>query len=79
MTQAERAHLAKVAELGCILCRTLGMRETPATNHHLREGQGMSQRASHFLAVPLCREHHLGRTGLHGLGRRGVLSALQAR
>jgi hypothetical protein len=30
----------------------------------------MRQRASHFLAVPLCAEHHLGRIGLHGLGRR---------
>jgi hypothetical protein len=70
MTQAERAHLEKVAALGCILCRVLDLGETPAQNHHLREGQGMSQRASHLLAIPLCREHHTGRSGLHGLGRR---------
>ena len=31
----------------------------------------MSQRGSHFLAIPLCREHHMGRTSLHGLGRGG--------
>jgi hypothetical protein len=26
----------------------------------------MSQRASDFLVVPLCREHHQGKTGIHG-------------
>jgi hypothetical protein len=70
MTAAEQAYLAKVAALGCILCRVLGYHETPAQIHHVREGHGMSQRASHFLAVPLCAEHHLGKLGFHGLGRR---------
>ena len=70
MTQAERAHLAKVAELGCILCRTLGLGETKAERHHLREGQGVGQKASHFLTVPLCQEHHRGKIGFHGLGQR---------
>ena len=31
----------------------------------------MSQRASNFLVVPLCPEHHTGNSGLHGLGERG--------
>jgi hypothetical protein len=69
-TAAEQAHLAKVATLGCILCQALGYGATPAQIHHVREGQAMSQRASHFLSVPLCAEHHQGRVGLHGLGRR---------
>lgn len=57
---------AQVANLGCILCRHLDLGETPATLHHVREGQGMSQRSSDFLVVPLCKEHHQGKTGVHG-------------
>lgn len=71
MTNAERHYLRRVAELGCMLCRWLELGETPAGIHHVREGQGMSQRASHFLVVPLCREHHQGSSGLHGLGEGG--------
>lgn len=50
---------SRVAELGCLICRA------PAMLHHVREGQGMSQRASDWLVVPLCREHHQGRSGIH--------------
>ncbi len=71
MKSAEKEYLNRVASLGCILCRELGYGETPATIHHPREGQGMSQRASNWLAIPLCPEHHQGATGLHGLGTRG--------
>lgn len=30
----------------------------------------MSQRASNYLTVPLCPEHHQGATGVHGLGTK---------
>lgn len=30
----------------------------------------MSQRASNWLAIPLCPEHHQGDSGLHGLGTK---------
>jgi len=70
-TKAEKAHMDRVARLGCILCRHLGYGETPAELHHVREGQGMGQRASNFLVVSLCPEHHRGQNGLHGLGTRG--------
>ena len=69
---AERRYLGKVAALGCILCRHLGMRQESATTvHHIKEGQGLSQRAEHWLTVPLCHDHHLGANGLHGLGTKG--------
>ena len=68
---AERRYLGRVAELGCCLCRHLGLGTTPAQIHHIKEGQGLSQRAEHWLAVPLCREHHLGESGLHSLGTKG--------
>ena len=64
-TELERQHMGLVAELGCLLC------SSPAEVHHIREGQGMSQRASNWLTVPLCPEHHRGSSGLHGLGERG--------
>lgn len=59
---------SKVADLGCILCRHLGYGETPANLHHVREGQGMSQRASDWLVVPLCHRHHQGADGIHSAG-----------
>ena len=62
--------MGKVAELGCILCQHLGLGATPANVHHIREGQGMSQRASNFLTIPLCPAHHQGNVGLHGLGTK---------
>lgn len=61
----EKRHMDRVAALGCLLCGQ------PAQLHHVREGQGMSQRASNFLVVPLCEPHHTGSAGLHGLGGRG--------
>jgi hypothetical protein len=67
VTNAERAHLGRVAALGCALCRRLGYIGTPAQVHHLRAGNpGLSQRASHFLAIPLCEQHHTGPQGIHG-------------
>lgn len=56
---------SKVADIKCVLCLHLGYGETPATLHHVREGQGMSQRSSDWLVVPLCKEHHQGNTGIH--------------
>lgn len=69
-TAAEKRHLTRVAESGCALCRHLGMGHTPAEVHHPRFSEGMAQRASHWLAIGLCSEHHRGATGLHGLGTR---------
>jgi hypothetical protein len=70
-TKTESTYMGKVARIGCILCKHLGYDGTPAEVHHIREGQGMSQRASNFLVVPLCPEHHRGNSGVHGLGERG--------
>lgn len=70
MTKAERAHLNKLAYMGCILCNRLGYPGTPAEIHHIRTGTGAGRRASHFDAIPLCPEHHRGNNGLHGMGRK---------
>ena len=65
-TKAEKRYMNRVAELGCVVCRMLGYGSTPAQLHHVREGQGMAQRAQNWLVVPLCPEHHQGKTGVHG-------------
>lgn len=65
MTTKEKAWMDRVAQLGCICCQHFGQGATPATLHHVREGQGMSQRAKHWLVVPLCKHHHQGNEGIH--------------
>ena len=65
MKQAERKHLTAVAELGCIVCYNMGYPDSPACIHHIRAGQGMSQRASHYETIPLCPTHH--QHGGHGV------------
>jgi hypothetical protein len=60
MNAKEKIHLNKVARLGCYCCRVDGDGEVPAMIHHIREGKGMGQRASHFETIPLCEGHHQG-------------------
>ena len=57
---AEKKHMSRVASLGCLICHQ------PAQIHHIREGQGMSQRASNWLVIPLCPDHHTGHLSIHG-------------
>lgn len=48
MKKAEREHLNKVAELGCVACYVqAGVWGTPGEIHHLRAGQGREQRNAH--------------------------------
>ncbi len=62
------SHLATIASMPCILCEVLGMEQNSKTDcHHVREGQGMSQRAQDELAIPLCHNGcHQGPNGIHG-------------
>jgi len=53
MNAAEKRHLDRVSALGCIICG-----DHPAAIHHPRMVCGMSQRAPHWLAIPLCAYHH---------------------
>jgi hypothetical protein len=70
-TTAERKYMNAVAELGCAVCRRMGYAGTPAELHHPRRGTGLGQRADTAKVIPLCPEHHRGKTGLHGLGTKG--------
>lgn len=58
----DRVHIARIKAMDCALCGASG----PSDAHHIREGQGMGQRASDYLAVPLCKDCHQGPQGLHG-------------
>ena len=60
MTKAEKQHLQRVADLGCIACYMQGTPGTPAEIHHPRAGRGKGQRASHIDGIPLCPAHHRG-------------------
>jgi hypothetical protein len=61
MTAASKRHMGRVAQLPCCLCGA-----QPVQVHHVREGQGMSQRADDWLAIPLCVDCHTGKRGIHG-------------
>lgn len=61
MSAAGRRYMGKVASLPCACCGKHGVQV-----HHLREGQGMAQRASDFLTIPLCPDCHTGPLGVHG-------------
>ena len=65
-TKAEKQHYAKVANLGCSLCRYLGYGESPPELHHIRR----AGKRSNAPVIPLCPEHHRGHTGIHGMGRK---------
>jgi len=72
-TVAEKKHMDRVADLGCAVCRRTGYEVTPAELHHPRAGTGAGRRSSHMDVIPLCPEHHRGKTGLHGLGTKGFV------
>lgn len=67
MNKAERTHVDKVAAIGCLVCRRLGMGYIPCEIHHVAEGSGLR---SWFAVAGLCKEHHRGPSGLHGMGTK---------
>lgn len=65
-TAAERRHHERVAQIPCVLCELLGQGRKASQVHHIREGQGAGQRASHWLTVAVCPDCHQGPMGIHG-------------
>lgn len=60
-------YLSRIHAMPCVVCAVLRVdQETRTFAHHIRTGQGGAQRASDYLAIPLCWEHHQGRSGIHG-------------
>lgn len=60
-TAAERQHMARLVELGCVVCRSLGQHDPTAHHpaitspHHIVEG---GKRKGHMFTIPLCHRHH---------------------
>ena len=73
MNKKTRHEIGRVSALGCIVCKRLGYEGTPAEIHHKRAGRGIGNRAGKDQIIPLCPEHHRGKTGLHGLGTKGFV------
>ena len=67
-TSAEKRHMQKVAEMGCIVCELAGFKDTPSEVHHVRARHGWG-RSSHLATIPLCPIHHRGKHGVHSMGR----------
>lgn len=69
MTKAERWHIKRVAGLGCVLCRHLGLGLSEPEIHHVRVQHGWG-RSSHLAVIGLCAFHHRGQPGgIHDFGR----------
>ena len=49
--------MGRVARIGCIACLVLGLGETPAQVHHIREGRIAR---NDYLTLPMCDPHHAG-------------------
>ncbi len=64
--------MGRVASVPCVLCKHMGLGETPAQVHHLKYGQGASDRAHDCLTIALCPEHHTGKSGVHTLKEHGL-------
>jgi hypothetical protein len=63
VTSGQR-HMGRVAEMPCICCRLLGMRQKWITNvHHVRTDR---EARNDFLTLPLCKDCHQGPKGVHG-------------
>ena len=72
MTKAEKEQYAKLARLGCILCKQIQVRnveDSPTEMHHIRRFGGKRILAP---VIPLCAYHHrLGDSAVHQLGHKG--------
>lgn len=67
-TAKEKRYLSQVARLGCVVCESLGCPGTSAQVHHVRLNHGWG-RSGHMATIPLCWEHHQGKSGVHSMGR----------
>jgi hypothetical protein len=72
MATAAQKWMGKVARVPCVLCARMGLGESPSLVHHIKYGQGASDRASDFLTVAVCPEHHVGPEGIHVLKEHGL-------
>lgn len=57
-------HLARVAQLECIVCKNQELKQLFRTEVHHLIGMGLGKKASDLFTIPLCSFHHrLGNKG----------------
>jgi hypothetical protein len=56
-----KRHLSRVHEIPCVICGAM-----PVEAHHIRDGQGMGQRANDWMVAAVCGDCHRGSLGIHG-------------
>ena len=56
-TADEKEWMDKVAQLGCVACRSLGIWQPEVSIHHI---DGRTKPRAHFKTLPLCYAHHQG-------------------
>ena len=64
--KAEKKHMDKVSQIGCIVCRMRGLGYVPAEIHHV---EGKTKKDCHFKVLPLCFEHHRKGNQEHPISR----------
>lgn len=70
MTNAEKLHKRRLADIGCMVCRRLwGINDGPVELHHLRKN-GWGKGGDYKTLMPLCVSHHRGDAGVHGMGTK---------
>ena len=67
MKKSQKKEYDRLANLGCALCRHLGLGETPSHLHHIRR---LGMKRDNAPVIPLCQSHHTGNEGVHGLGKK---------
>ena len=62
-TKAEKAHMAAVVALGCIVHRNQGIYGAAAQIHHITRG---GRKRNHMAVIPLASQHHLEQDSVFG-------------
>lgn len=66
MKTSEARHMSRVKQMQCLICKRFEDTGEPTEVHHVAEGSGLR---SNWSVVPLCVEHHRGKSGFHSSPR----------
>ena len=69
VTKAYKAHMQKMVEYGCMICRHFeSVDDLPPCNiHHIRDFTGMGMKDADM--IPLSHYLHQGKEGIHTIGK----------
>ena len=70
MSNAKARWRNQLAHLQCLIGKRHGGCKGFIELHHVSEGSGLRH---DYGLVPLCREHHTGQAGLHGMGSKNFI------